>query len=279
MTDVCSNIMKFMSTAEENSSKAKMSLFKYLCKGFGIINGNTDKAVFLRNKFEEGLQELDSSDVLQIKEYQKIAFLMRSCIDAVTENPSIDFPRVKTLKGLLKAFSQVSKEEPCLFPLPDNFLEKVFHREGAATKAVAPSVYYRDGVLISEAGVTQSESVWEDTGVMIMHSWKVFNDFAQATSLASERTNAFGMQGRTKYSLMDMQDAFSRLSAAKVSIKPNMAIVLRKSSKRLKTSKVTVNGQVQQVTFNRAGIGNATFTDPVSGRVMKAAVVNLYGRV
>ena len=52
MGKVSESICRFVREAE---AKGQGALFEYLCEGIGIKDGDTAKAVFIRNKFEEDL--------------------------------------------------------------------------------------------------------------------------------------------------------------------------------------------------------------------------------
>lgn len=284
MVDIRDALVNFVRSSEENYESTKLTLFRYLCKGFGISEGDTTKAVFLKSKLE-GLMPTERTS--QCEELYRVLSLMRQTIEIVTLEPDFDVEGFTKVDDLLDALEGLAHEaSDVVLHLPDNFIGDAFHRAEATAPAIMPCSYYKDGALVEQIPPIQTRTTWEDTGVMVLHSWKVFNDFMQCHEIddlgnrvVSGRTNAFGTLTKTKFSLEDMDDAFAVIKLSGGNISPNMIIALRKTPKALKTTKMVILGKPFTLKFNKSSVATSVYHDDTTGRNIRLVVVNLYGEV
>ena len=268
MGKVSESICRFVREAEV---KGRGNLFEYLCEGIGIKDGDTTKAVFIRNKFEEDLGNNPTA------EEANVLMLVQAIIGFKQKHPDGSV-YANNLQEILEIVQDMEDEEAqIVHRLPENFIELSMHRDAPPVGSMVPAVYYRDGVLLSEQGVPQNEQVWTETGCMNIHCWKVFNDFLQQSMISEQMTNAFsGMsKDNSKYSMDDFKKAIAMIQSKGGTISPGRLLFVRKLVKGAKAAKVSYAGQTKMAKFSSGPITKVKFVEPVSDREIVGIVVNV----
>lgn len=266
---VARTVTDFIRSAEKKVTPED-NLFEYICKGIGIINGETKKATLLKGKVDSSLpKNLSAAEKRAYKLFCRI-------IEVVDANPQIKIENAHTVKELLSILEQESEPEDIkVRVLPEDYLKQLFHIKSNGPRGIFPSIYYNEsGVLTSDRGCTES---WEKTGILYIDSKRTLDEYLSLCddSVYNVRTSAFG-NNEGKFNTKDLVRAFRAISKYKVPLSTPCIIFLKKSVAKQESVAIDFGGTHITVFFDEQQVGSFSYSDGVHENI-NAFVVNLAG--